>query len=131
MASNDKILKALESAANYLEKSISALSSEDENSFKEHFWHVAAELEYALFMFSLTFQEENTDKSKWKPNPDVKKDDVHNVLAKVRSMLDNAKRLLISGKFLDAYKDVYVARHCVFAVEEIFAKKKHERFKAK
>lgn len=131
MASNDKILKALESAANYLEKSISALSSEDENSFKEHFWHVAAELEYALFMFSLTFQEENTDKSKWKPNPDVKKDDVHNVLAKVRSMLDNAKRLLINGKFLDAYKDVYVARHCVFAVEEIFAKKKHERFKAK
>ncbi|MEM2547136.1 MAG: hypothetical protein QXM37_05855 [Candidatus Bathyarchaeia archaeon] len=131
MASNDKILKALESATNYLEKSISALSCRDENSFKEHFWHVAAELEYAIFMFSLTFQEENADKSKWKPNPDIKKDDIHNVLAEVHSLLDNAKRLLLSGKVLDAYKDVYVARHCVFAIEENLAKKKRERFKAK
>ncbi len=131
MASNDKILKALESAANYLGKSISALSSGDENSFAEHFWHVAAELEYALFMFSLTFQEKNVDKSKWKPNPDIKKDDIHNVLAEVRSLLDDAKRLLISGEVLDAYKDVYVARHCAFAAEEILAKKKRERFKAK
>ncbi|MEM3616547.1 MAG: hypothetical protein QXN95_00030 [Candidatus Bathyarchaeia archaeon] len=131
MAFNDKILKALESAANYLTKSISALSSGDENSFTEHFWHVAAELEYALFMFSLTFQEENVDKSKWKPNPDIKKDDIHNVLAEVHSLLDDAKRLLVSGKVLDAYKDVYGARHCVFAVEENLAKKKRERLKAK
>ncbi|MEM3618581.1 MAG: hypothetical protein QXK47_05870 [Candidatus Bathyarchaeia archaeon] len=131
MASNDKILKALESAANYLEKSISALSSGDEDYFSEYFWHVAAELEYAIFMFSITFQEENVDKSKWKPNPDIKKDDIHNVLDEVRSLLDNAKRLLISGKVLDAFKDVYVARHCVFAIEENLAKKKRERFKAK
>jgi hypothetical protein len=57
MASNDKILRALESATSYLEKSISALKSGNENSFTEHFWHVAAELEYALFMFSLIFKK--------------------------------------------------------------------------
>jgi hypothetical protein len=32
---------------------------------------------------------------------------------------------------LDAYKGVYVARHCVFAVEESLARKKRERMKAK
>ncbi len=131
MASNDKILKALESAINYLEKSLSALNSGNENSFTEHFWHVAAELEYALFMFSLIFQEENIEKSKWKPNPDIKKDELRNVLAEVRSLLDGAKKFLLGGKVLDAYKGVYVARHRVFAVEENLAKKKRGSLKAK
>ncbi|MBS7636354.1 hypothetical protein KEJ37_03270 [Candidatus Bathyarchaeota archaeon] len=131
MATNHKILKALESAANYLEKSASALGSGDENSFTKHFWHVAAELEYALFMFSLIFQEENIDKSKWKPNPDVKKDNINGVLTEVYSLLDNAKKSLTSGKLLDAYKGVYLARHRVFAVEENLAKKKRERSKGK
>ncbi|MEM1564158.1 MAG: hypothetical protein QW161_05755 [Candidatus Bathyarchaeia archaeon] len=107
------------------------MNSGDGNSFTKHFWHVAAELEYALFMFSLIFQEENVDKSKWKPNPDVKKDDIHNVLAEVRGLLDNAKKFLKSGRVLDAYKGVYVARHCVFAVEENLAKRKRERLKTK
>jgi len=131
MVSSDKILRALESAASYLENSVSALGRGDENSFAKQFWHVAAELEYALFMFSLMFQEENVDKSKWKPNPDVKRDDVNGVLAEVRCLLDNAKTLLTSGKMLDAYKSVYVARHCVFAVEESLSKRKREKLKAK
>lgn len=131
MASNDKILKALESATSYLEKSISALGSEDDNSFAEHFWHVAAELEYALFMFSLIFQEENIVKSKWKPNPDVKKDDVNVVLAEIRGLIGDAKRLLASGKMLEAYEGVYAARRCVFAVEESLARKKRELSKAR
>jgi hypothetical protein len=130
MASNDKILKALESATSYLEKSISALDSRDNNSFAEHLWHVAAELEYALFIFSLILPEENIDKSKWKPNPDVKKSDVNVVLAEIRGLLDDAKSLLASGKILDAYKGVYAARHCVFAVEENLARKKREHSKA-
>ncbi|MGC8998885.1 MAG: hypothetical protein ACP5JW_05775 [Candidatus Bathyarchaeia archaeon] len=131
MVSNDKILKALESATSYLEKSVSALKSGNENSFTENFWHVAAELEYAIFMFSLMVQEESVDKSKWKPNPDVKKDNIRNVLAEVQGMLDNAKKFLTGGKVLDAYKSVYVARHCVFAVEENLAKKKREQSKAR
>ena len=130
MVSNDKILRALESATSYLKKSISALKSGNENSFTEHFWHVAAELEYALFMFSLIFKEE-IDKSKWKPNPEMKRDNVNDVLAEVRSLLDNAKKFLASGKVLNAYKSVYVARHRVFAVEENLAKKKRERLKAR
>jgi len=131
MASNDKVLRALESATSYLEKSVLALKSGNENSFTENFWHVAAELEYALFMFSLFFKEEEIDKSKWKPNPEIKRDSVNDVLAEVRSLLDNAKKFLAGSKVLDAYKSVYVARHCVFAVEEILAKRKRERLKAR
>ncbi|MEM2250283.1 MAG: hypothetical protein QXR79_03405 [Candidatus Bathyarchaeia archaeon] len=131
MATNDKILKALESATSHLGKSTSALSSGDENSFTKHFWHVAAELEYALFLFSLIFQEENVDKSKWKPNPDFKRDNIDGILAEICGLLDNARKFLTSGKLLDAYKGVYVARHCVFAVEESLAKKKRESSKTK
>jgi len=131
MASNDKVLRALESATGYLEKSFLALKSGNENSFIENFWHVAAELEYALFMFSLIFKEEEIDKSKWRPNPEIKRDNVNDVLAEVRSLLDNAKKFLAGGKMLDAYKSVYVARHRVFAVEENLAKKKRERLRAR
>jgi len=131
MASNDKILKALESSANHLEKSVSAMDNRDEDSFAKHFWHVAAELEYALFMFSLIFQEENVDKSRWKHNPDIKKGDLRSALAEVGGLLDNAKKLLTSGKVFDAYRVVYVARHCVFAIEENLARKKRESLKAK
>jgi len=127
MTFNDKILKALESAADHLEKSFSAMDNRDEDSFAKHFWHVAAELEYALFMFSLIFQEENVDKSKWKPNPDMKNGDLQSALAEVGGLLDKAKKLLTSGKVLDAYKVVYVARHRVFAIEESFARKARKR----
>ncbi|MEM1539978.1 MAG: hypothetical protein QXJ07_01135 [Candidatus Bathyarchaeia archaeon] len=131
MVANDKILKALESATSYLEKSASALNSGDESSFTKHFWHVAAELEYALFMFSLIFQEESVNKSKWKSNPNMKRDDINGTLAEVRSLLDNAKKFLTSGKLLDAYKSVYMARHHVFAVEENLANKKRGGLKTK
>lgn len=129
MVSNDKILKALESATNYLEKSISSLSKGDKSSFEKYFWHVAAELEYALFMLSLTFQEENLDKSKLKSNPDIKSYDAYNVLVEIHELLDNAKRLLSNCELLDAYKSVYAARHNVFAVNEFFAKKRRGRLK--
>ncbi len=130
MIANDKILKALESALNHLKLSTSALKNSDENAFSNSVWHVAAELEYALFLFSLAFGN-NYDTLKVKPNPEPKNLQFDSVIGEVENLLEEAKKLTSSGNLLDAYKSAYMARHRVFKVQEILAKKKREMLKKK
>ncbi|MGB9683958.1 MAG: hypothetical protein ACPL1Z_03395 [Candidatus Bathyarchaeales archaeon] len=130
MIANDKILKALESALNHLKLSTSALKSRDENAFSNSVWHIAAELEYALFLFSLTFGNKH-DTLKVKLNPEPKNLQFDNVMAEVENLLEEAKKLISSRNLLDAYKSAYMARHRVFKVQEILAKKKREMLKKK
>lgn len=130
MIANDKILKALESALNYLKLSTSALKNIDENAFSNSFWHVAAELEYALFLFSLAVDNKR-DSLKVKPNPESKNLQLDSIMAEVENLLEEAKKLTSSGNLLDAYKSAYMARHRVFKVQEILAKKKREILKKK
>ncbi len=121
MAANEKTLKALESATRYLEGSLSALGK-DKEAFANGIWHVAAELEYALFLFSLMFKGE-CDTSKWKPNPETRKIGVDEILATVRKLLEESKKALIDKDLTDAYKCAYMARHYVFRIQEDFARK--------
>ena len=130
MAVNDKISKALKSAINHLEDSISTLKNKDENSFADAVWHVAAELEYALFLFSVTLQNEK-DKSGWRINPKRKKYEVGQTLVTVQSLLNEAEKHMESKKLLDAYKKTYIARHHILKVQEDLAKKKREALKKK
>ena len=130
MAANEKILKALKSAMAYLENSMLALNKKDENSLADNVWHVAAELEYALFLFSITFQDES-DKSKWKLNPKVKKVEVGPMLIAAQDLLDEAENCMADEKLLDAYKNAYIARHYILKVQKDFAKKKREALKKK
>ncbi len=130
MAANEKILKSLKSATTHLENSMLALNKKDENAFADSLWHVGAELEYALFLFSLTFQNES-NLPKWKSNPEQKSTEAGPILAKVQNLLDEAEKHIINGKSLDAYKSAYVARHHVLKVQEELAKKKREAFKKK
>ena len=130
MATNEKIWKALKSAMTYLENSILALNKGDENSLANSVWHVAAELEYMLFLFSLTLQSE-CDKSGWKPNPEPKKFETGQTLAVVQDLLDEAEKSMVNEKLLDVYKNVYVARYYVFKIQEEFARKKREVLRGK
>jgi len=130
MTVDEKVLKALKAAITYMENSILALNKKDENSFDDNIWHVAAELEYALFAFSITFQNE-TNVSKWKPNPEFKKLDTNSVMAEVRNLLNKAEKYMTNQKLLDSYKNAYIARHYVLKVQEDLAKKKREAFKKK
>ncbi|MEM2971049.1 MAG: hypothetical protein QW270_01305 [Candidatus Bathyarchaeia archaeon] len=123
MAVNEKVSKALKTAANYLEKSISAFNQKDEASFSDGLWHVAAELEYALFIFSITFQNENV--SSWKPN--LEKTNINPALEDVRTLLSEAERFVIDGRLLESYKNVYVARNYIRKVQEVLAKKVCEK----
>lgn len=130
MVANDKILKALGSALNHLKLSTSALKSRDENAFSNSIWHVAAELEYALFLFSLTVGNRH-DSLKVKLNPESKNLQFDNLMAEVEDLLEEAKNSISNGNLLEAYKGVYTARHRIFKVQEILAKKKREMLKKK
>jgi hypothetical protein len=130
MAANEKILKALKSAIAHLDNSMLAMDKKEDNSLADSVWHVAAELEYALFLFSITVQNE-IDKSKWKLNPKLKKAEVGPTLVAVQNLLNGAEKCMTSEKLSDAYKSAYIARHYILKVQKDFAKKKREALKTK
>ncbi|MEM3641607.1 MAG: hypothetical protein QXH37_06785 [Candidatus Bathyarchaeia archaeon] len=128
MSVNEKILRSLKNAEGYLEKSMTALNNKNDTLFADSLWHFAAELEYALFLFSITLQSENNG-AHWKPNP--KKGDAVPNLGEVQNLLNEAERFMADGKLLEAYKNVYLARHCTLKIQEDLAKKRREALKKK
>jgi hypothetical protein len=129
MAANAKILKALKSAATYLENSIRASAEKDENSLMDNVWHVAAELEYVLFLFSIAFKEE-ADKLKSRSKPRFRKVEVDSALVMVQKLLKAVFKHMKEKSLLEAYKEANIARHYMLKVQRDFAKKKREALKA-
>jgi hypothetical protein len=130
MTANEKILKPLKSTIVYLEKSMQALNKRDENLFDGNLWHAAAELEYALFLFSIMFQNESS-LLKWKPNAELKKTESGPTLIEAQNLLNKAEKFMVNEKLLDAYKSASIARHYMLKVHEDLAKKKREALKKK
>jgi len=130
MTANRKMLKALKSAIAYLDSSIVAMDKKDDNLLADSVWHAAAELEYALFLFSMTAQNE-IDKSKWKLNPKLKQVEVGPTLVTVQDLLNEAEKCTENEKLLDAYKSAYIARNYMLKVQTDFAKKKRDALKKK
>lgn len=128
MMIDEKVSNALKSASTHLENAILALDRKDENSFADCLWHVAAELEYTLFLFSITLQYEGNLLG-WKRKPELEKTETDSMLAEVRSLLSEAERLAMNERLLDAYKSAYLAKHYLFKVQEGLAKKKREMLK--
>jgi hypothetical protein len=130
MTINEKASNALKSAANHLENSILALNKKDESSFADSLWHVAAELEYALFLFSIMFPDEGNLWS-WKRKLELKKIETGSVLFELKNLLEEAERFFVDKRLLDAYKNAYIARHYALKVQEDLAKKKREMLQKK
>lgn len=130
MTVNEKLSKSLDAVTVYLRDSLQALDKKDENSFANSLWHAAAELEYALFMFSMKFQDEGIA-SKWKPNPELKKAETAELMAEAQSLLTEAEESVGNEKLLEAYRSAYVARHYLLRVQEDLAKKKRQALKKK
>jgi len=124
------MLKALKSAIAYLDDSMLAMDKKDDNLLTDSVWLAAAELEYALFLFSMTAQNE-IDKSKWKLNPKLKKVEVGPTLVTVQDLLDEAEKYIESEKLSDAYKSAYIARNYMLEIQKDFTKKKREALKKK
>lgn len=130
MAIDEKIFKSLKSAVTYLENSAFALDKKDESLLADNIWHVAAELEYALFLLSIKTQNEN-DIPELKSNPKFEKADVDSMLIDVKNLLNETEQFVLSGRLQDAYKGAYAARHYIFKIRDDFAKKKREMLKKK
>jgi hypothetical protein len=130
LATNEKILKALKSAAEYLDNSIVSLSRKEEGEFADNLWHVAAELEYATFLFSIQLGDES-DLSRWRPKPEPGKMEAAPVLMKVQDLIKEAEGHLQNRRLREAYQGAYVARHYALGVQEDFAKKKREALRKK
>jgi len=130
MTVNEKIQKAVDDASACLKDSIAEFAKKNEESFADRVWHVGAELEYALFLFSMMFPDESSV-SKRKPNPELKNIDTATILADCQTLLDEAGKQLAKGKLKESYKTAYVARHYILKVQEDIAKKKREAFKQK
>ena len=129
MTVNEKILMGLKSAITHLENSMMALKKKDEKAFADGLWHVAAELEYTLFLFSITFQNE-IDQSRWKPNTKLEIE-TGSMLMDVQNLLNEAEKFVANEKLLDAYKSTYIARHYILRVQEDLARKKQKMLKKK
>jgi len=129
MNSDEKILNALKGAASYLQASMKVLDDNDEAFFSGNIWHVGAELEYALFLFSMIFHEEH-DSSKWKPKIEPK-ENLKPILLEVNNLLEQAQECMGNRKLQDAFQNVFAARHYVFKIQADIAKKKRESSKKK
>lgn len=130
MTYSDKILMALESATKHLDDSIFALKSGHEDAFSNHVWHVAAELEYALFLLLLTAENEQRAFLS-KPNPEPKNLQMEQVILDAKELVGVAQESLKAGDLINAYKSAYLARLHIFKVQESLTKKKREVGKGK
>jgi len=128
MTSSDKILEVLEFTIKYLDGCISALKGGYENAFSDNVWHVAAQLEYALFMLSLNLGNGHTASSV-KLNPEPKGLPINQTMLKVKELVNAAQSFLEAGDLVNAYRIAYLARHYIFKVQESLVKKKHKAVK--
>ena len=130
MAFHNKILSALRKAKSFLETSIDVGARKNLELFKDAIWHAAAELEYALFFFSIKFQNEN-QLQKWKVNPKFKGTDLTSMLKEARELLSEAEKSTVNGNMLEAYENAYLARHYVLKIQGNLAKEKGKASKKK
>jgi hypothetical protein len=130
MKTEEKIVKALEAAVNHLKNAMNALNVEDEKSFDGATWHAAAELEYALFLFSIVLKDAGQTQ-KLKLNPESKGVNLGAILVQTQDFLSKAEMCMTDKNMLEAYKNAYVARHHLLKVQEELAKRKRMASKTK
>ena len=129
MSFHNKILNALKTAKNFLE-TLDAKTKKNAEAFRNAIWRVAAELEYALFFFSIMFQNEN-QVQKWKVNPKSKGADLNFMLKEAQKLLSEAEKSAVNGGMLEAYKNAYIARHYVLKIQGELDKEKSKGSKKK
>jgi len=112
---NNKITEAITSAISRLEDSMKALMEKDEQGVVGSVWEAAAELEYALFLFSLTQQEE-AERSSWKLNLLSKQVEVGLTSVFAQDLLIEAKSCIGIGELGIAHKKTWMARGCLLEV---------------
>ena len=119
----EKILEAITSAKNHIEDSVEAFAKNKETEVMNNVWQAAADLEYALFLFSLKHQDE-TKSSSWKLDPHPKQVEIEPLLTSTKNLLQTAKENCKIKNFLEAHKNAWIARGHLLRIHDAFEKKR-------
>ncbi len=126
----EKIVESIASAINRLEGSMKALAKKDEKNLVNLVWRAGADLEYALFLFSLMHQNES-ESSSWKIDLHSKQVEISSILSSVQNLLREAKDNMEAGELLGAHKKTWTARGYLLRVHDTFEKKRREQRRVK
>ncbi|TEU05136.1 hypothetical protein E3I90_04965 [Candidatus Bathyarchaeota archaeon] len=126
----EKIIESIASAVNHLEGSMKALAKKDEKNLVNLVWRAGADLEYALFLFSLMHQNES-ESSSWKIDSHSKQVEISSILSSVQNLLREAKDNMKAGELFDAHKKTWTARGYLLRVHDTFEKKRKEQRRVK
>ncbi len=121
----ENILKAITSAIAYLEDSTEALVKKDEKKVVHFAWRAASELEYALFLFSLTHQDK-TESSSSKLDPHSKQLEIGPLLTSAQDLLKEAKNSFEADELHEAHKKTWIARGHLLKVHDFLEKKRRK-----
>ena len=128
MAYDKEIVLSLNSSMSYVKESVRILDKAPPKEFDVCVWYASAELEYALFLFSLKIQDENVTKG-WKSNRPRRKDDAATLLKAAQEVLSRSQEFVCAEEWLKAYRDAFAARHLLLWVQKDLAKKRWGYFK--
>ena len=121
MALENKITKAVLSAMKHLGNSKTLIAENSQDALANQIWKASAELEYALFLFSIL--RKNEDHS-WKVDLKSKKLEIAPAIASTEELLEKAKINFENGNFLEAYKKMWIARGYLLKVQNVLEKKR-------
>jgi len=110
-----KVSEALKNAVSCLEGAIKARIDGDDDTLKNKVWHGAAEVEYAVFLLSLTQGSENEP---WKNG--IKQPanlNIESALAMAQENLLEAERKLENDQ-AEAYRFAWIARGLMLTVQD-------------
>jgi|GEM_PF-2290817 len=124
----EKLVEAIASAINSLEKAVKALVDKDEEKLSGQLWQASSDSEYALFLFSLIQQKEPASLgSSWKSKVRLKKVDVEAALALTHDLLRDAQENIQKNGFQEAYEKTWMARGYLLKAQQKLEKAKKEK----
>ena len=126
----EKLAGAITSALGYLEDSMNVVSKRDDKGVSGLVWRAAADLEYALFIFSVMHQDES-ESSSWKLGLRSKEVEIDSVLASTRNLLEEAESKIKAGELREAHKKTWMARGYLLTLHEFFEKRRKLKKTAK
>jgi len=118
----ENIQENITSAINHIEESMKAFVEKNEKEGIRCVWRASADLEYALFLFSLMHQDE-TPSASWKLNLPAKQVEVGPTLVLVQDLLKEAKDSFEAENFHESHKKTWMARGHLLRIHEFFEKK--------
>ena len=119
----EKLTSAVASAMGYLKDSVKLMSKGNDEDVSDLVWRAAADLEYALFLFSIMNQN-GSQSSSWKLGLSSKEVEVESILASARDLLEEGESKIEAGELREAHKEVWMARGYLLKLQEFFEKRR-------